>query len=133
MTGREISIRTRSGTVLLGESHPLRAISCDEEVVIILEDLGEQINVELDVFDNQDGFQVCLLISSRLAFAGLMINLSEHTVNFIHQFLALEALFFHDESDGFFQPCRFSLGQFLGADDDDGQVARFAGWRAGFR
>jgi hypothetical protein len=83
---------------LLVRATPGRHLGHDE-VVIVLQDLGQQIDVELDVFDNQDGFQVYLLISSPQPSQDRLII--QHIGNFIHQFFALEALFFHYKSDAF--------------------------------
>ena len=46
------------------------------------------------------------------------------------KFLAVEALLAHDESDAFLQSGGFVIGQFFGADDNDGALR---GWRAAVR
>ena len=61
--------------------------------------------------------------SSQVCESALRHVSLQNVVDFIHQLLALEALFLHDQGHRFFQPVGFSFGQVFGADDDDGQVA----------
>ena len=48
--------------VELGERHPLGAVPGDKQVVILLQNLGEQVNVKIDILDNQNSFDRALLV-----------------------------------------------------------------------